>query len=494
MAKSSLQPVTLAAAYRALGVCQAHWARLTHDVGTRDGLQAEAVQNLRQAYTHDPHSVETSYALASVLAETQQVSAAIEVAKRSIALAGTDSEVGRRALPLWHLLSLCLTTRDEYEQAYRMCEAALDLHSHDVAEHMDTFDKEAMLQLKMSQLTFTELTEGANTAVDSADELLSLYAQLFGTPERTKAPTKVTPTAGPPSRSALRSIVGSIRTKSARNSVERGPPAAAATEPALATVGHDFDAPVAITVTNEDGHRRQDHHLHLPFKIRGHHGDHRDTRSLRSEESAEKLGGKEDKVIRTEPQMQQGVSQQPLKSMQHNAAHNALPPPAGHDDQPPEQDVRLPAPHSLHLSNLQERQHQTSILVKVWLFIASLYIRADLYDDAGGAINEATRTVEALETDKTTARNLFEKGWGGGQSVDELWADVHSAVSTVTRDKPASTDMPSAVLSHQPVSCLSTRCRATRRPWLTFPITRMALWVFLNFSWIPLKGRCLRPT
>ena len=73
------------------------------------------------------------------------------------------------------------------------------------------------------------------------------------------------------------------------------------------------------------------------------------------------------------------------------------------------------------------------ILVSLWLFVAGLYLRADLYGDAGDAIEEAFKLVEVLEADKaaqhTNARGLFERGWGGGKSVDELWADVYAAVS-----------------------------------------------------------------
>ncbi len=71
--------------------------------------------------------------------------------------------------------------------------------------------------------------------------------------------------------------------------------------------------------------------------------------------------------------------------------------------------------------------------MKVWLFVAALYLRAGFFEDAGGAIEEAQRLVEAFERERSAqnanALALFQKGWGGGKSVDELWADVWSVVS-----------------------------------------------------------------
>ena len=69
----------------------------------------------------------------------------------------------------------------------------------------------------------------------------------------------------------------------------------------------------------------------------------------------------------------------------------------------------------------------------MWLFIAELYIRAESLDDASGAIQEAHKLVESFELQvaaaDSSARAFYFKGWGGGKSVDEMWADVLSSVS-----------------------------------------------------------------
>ena len=534
-----LRPKTVAAAYRAMGIGHAHWARLTSEDDRRGELYAQALEYLQRAISFDGTSVETAFALARVLADTQDVPAALEIIRRTIAFtqnagdngsyAGTDtqsdaqSEEGaedmeRQLIPIWHLLALCLTAQDEYEPAMRMCDAAFNQFgdsselfgrsgsqadpekqnriTRGLVDQMDNFERETVLQVKMSQLTFMELTEGIESAVESSNEVLALYARLFRSPAQLKAPTKAPPPTvmqTPPSRNGgtLRSIAGSIRPRSARNSPERDTTrqaSHASTAPRSSTGSGGASAnangqlggsPIAITVTNEDGvssgksKHEHHHHLHIPFNLKGHHGDHPDTGSVRSKKSAEQLRRSSlndyEKPLpvplldsdvtdhahsaANPPAIEQAVNhsmspetpakpQQPLKEMQHNAPHDAWPEPAGHGGQPPEQDLRLPAPHPAsnamplsHFGSLQERQHMISVLVNVWLFVAGLYIRAEMYEDAGGAVDEALSFVETFEVDKgaeqANARKLFEKGWGGGRSVDELWGDVYSAVSGV---------------------------------------------------------------
>ncbi|KAK5139998.1 hypothetical protein LTR32_007069, partial [Rachicladosporium monterosium] len=298
---SRLRPDTLASAHRAIGISQAHWARITYDTDARAGLQKNAESSLRRSRFYDQNDLETAYGRARVQAETQNVPAAIEITKRAIAAtnasqANDDGErehyiKQRQLVPLWHLLALCLTTRDEHDTAVKMCNAAfdqfgestilfgrqgmLDSNSRSRAQRglvdsMDDFEKEGLLQVKMTELTLTELMEGAERAADFSDEVLRLYVRLFGNPEQLKSTSKPPQTAAsmapPPTRGGggtLRSIAGSIRPKSARNSVERDTsrqvssnlPALPETGPArqTATNGQAAGPPISITVTNENG-------------------------------------------------------------------------------------------------------------------------------------------------------------------------------------------------------------------------------------------------
>jgi tetratricopeptide (TPR) repeat protein len=502
-----LKPSTLAAAYRAIGISQAHWARLTYDPDTRPALQAGALTHLRRAEALDPDSIETCYALASHLAETRDVASAIVTIRRMLSanqsaehgVHATDYTRKRQLVPLWHLLALCLSAKDQHEAAFKMCEAALGQFgdsdvlfgdsmpnnadsekqssatslSRGLVDQMDGFEKEVILQIKMTQLTFTELMEGPSAAVDMTDELLGLYARLFGKVEQAKAP-KPPPTAVSvaPSRAggALRSIAGSIRPRH-RASTEQSSPRVVSHGSRLeppptngqpnASGGAEMGSPIAITVTNEDGvssdrgRGRQDHR-HNPFKLRSSVSDNRSrsrslggkNRPIPNENDQPPLPPPKDVPTSSQPPVVPAINNsdqkhpdQPLSSISHSSnSHTDWPPPAGHDNQPPQQDVRLPTSHpasatapATSFSGIQQQRHKVGLLVKVWLFIAELYIRAESLDDASGAIQEAHKLVESFELQvaaaDSSARAFYSKGWGGGKSVDEMWADVLSSVS-----------------------------------------------------------------
>ncbi|KAH9830068.1 putative cation-transporting ATPase [Teratosphaeria destructans] len=524
-----LLPPTLAAAYRSTAATQAHWARSTFQSESRSSLLSDAIGNLREAQSYDADNIETAYALSRLLAETRQIPEAIQVIQRCIARerhsTGDEDDDERdkqkQLIQMWHLLSQCLTARDEYDPAMQMCAAAFDQfgesqvlfgriiggrQTRGVIDSMDTLEKEAILEVKMSQITFIELTEGPQAGVDRSQELLGLYNRLFGALQQPKTAFKQTTAVAqpPPPRTSgtLRSIVGSIRPQTARRNGATAPSndnatlarkRAGSSQPApMGTDGQATGAPIAITVTNEDGasdekeqsHDQQQHHLHLPFKIRGHAGSLHSKKSREDFSEKQGVNGTNDgraasARVTTEPRSPPSVSgppqldgavqssdfaqggHQPLREMAHNTSPDVWPPPAGHSDQPPEQDVRLPAPHPSvdaqpmsHSESLHERQHKTSMLVGVWLFIAGLYVRAEFYDDAQGAIIEAYGLVETFEAEKATAganaRKLFEKGWGAGKSVDTLWGDVYAAKGALATAR----DLPFQAIEHYEKSLL----------------------------------------
>ncbi|KAF2484622.1 hypothetical protein BDY17DRAFT_132265 [Neohortaea acidophila] len=510
-AESGLKSTTLAAGYRAIGTGQANRARMIEDTHARPELQAEALENLRLAHDYDRESIETAYALALLLAETRDVPDAIQVLKRAIASPGpvgeddeedeTDDFARERLLlPVWHLLALCLTASDGYEQAARMCEAAFEqfgdsatLYGHSeqrnsaeygekgdlpngLVDQMEGYEKETILQIKMTQITLFELTEGAEMAVDASYELLGLYARLFGN-LNTRRPTTAQPpptavSATPTKRGGtLRSLAGSIRSKPGRASMERDPrtgsrasivprrPDAANGANETPRTDDNVGLPIAITVTNEDGvaTEKSHHHMHLPFRRRDH-GGLKTTGSISSmRKPSERLSTLMEKTTsppspatNNETLAEKSVPPendssklataptQPLGEMAHNISKDALPHPPGHEQQPPEQDVRLPAPHpstnlvpDARLPTVQDRQQRFTLLVKIWLFTAGLYLRAELLDDASSAIDEAHQLVGAFEievgAELSSARRFFDKGWGGGNSVDALWAETWSA-------------------------------------------------------------------
>ena len=76
-----------------------------------------------------------------------------------------------------------------------------------------------------------------------------------------------------------------------------------------------------------------------------------------------------------------------------------------------------------------QQRHTLTLLTKIWLLIAALYRRAGMPVDAQGALSEATKHVESVETaiatrDGSSAENLAMPGYGGLKSCGELWADI----------------------------------------------------------------------
>ncbi len=521
-APKPLQPRTLAAAYRAIGTSKAHWSKLTYELEARSSLRTEAVSSLRLSSQHDLYSLETAHALASVLAESRDVPAAVQVIRNAVKLAeaqnmdNSDEESAaqlrakRDFVPLWHLLALCMTAKDDYEQAASICEFAFDQcgesfslsgestrQSRSAIEKpaigsmrallgsMEGVEKARFIEIKTTKLALIELMDGAEVAVDFSHELLALYSKLFGNPESLQTHMRPPRTAvsTTPSKKAgtLRSLAGSIRPRSARTSHEQNTQGlemmSALNEKELPAPGNTRNnangattaVPIAITVTSEDGvssDKKHEHHHHFPFKLRGQQGDWREHGNLGTSRSKESLHEKQLPQLpkadmiptdKNEKNNQESASvlpavtssmsgnqsagpQQPLGKIAHNSSHDTQPPPPGHQDQPPEQDVRLPVLHpalgfspEVRLSSAHDKQFRLSILVDIWLFIAGLYQRADLHDNASGAISEALKHVELYQADMAAeganARQMYEKGWGAGKSLDELWADVWAAVS-----------------------------------------------------------------
>jgi len=130
---------------------------------------------------------------------------------------------------------------------------------------------------------------------------------------------------------------------------------------------------------------------------------------------------------------------QPLSRNAHNFHPQQQPPPFAHKHPTPHQDVRLPtiSPNTSstqpapRFPKARERQHALSLLVKIWLLIASLYRRAGLPDDARGACDEAITHVQTIEAEvaaqtSSSSRAFEERDWGCSGSVEELWGDVYT--------------------------------------------------------------------
>lgn len=536
-------------AYHALGTSEANWARWTYDASSRSEIQAKAVQYLRQALDSrwgNSDDLEILYTYALLLAESRDIPGAVRLVKAALAQQITraenvpglvvdglapDTGVGggsldfaheRKLVPFWHLLALLLTARADPTNASKACDAAFeqfqdlsnlfgnedlrpdqlnekekqrDGSGYALVDRMGRFEKEGIIQIKITQITLIEELEGPTAAVDSSTELLALYARLFGDLHSDKGKTDTRLPPKPP-KSAISSIRASIlgRGRSRKRGENTLSVAQVSTRPS--TRGTATTAAPTIQVTDETGSaavQTNGHHESPSMFRRKSQYDGCGTPSSRpesvklrkrstsvrrrSEESARPEStltatdpipitdatANEDgtverdfasittaprpstatpSVVGTSPRPSVGPDQ-PLREIPHNLPREQLPPPPEHDDQPPKQDTRLPAPHPAtkkatpepRFAVIQERRHKVTLLVELWTFVAGMYIRAALFDDGKGAIDEAEELVQSLENEIATvsssAKAFSGKSWGGGKPVEELWGDVWAKVNSI---------------------------------------------------------------
>jgi tetratricopeptide (TPR) repeat protein len=355
-----------------------------------------------------------------------------------------------------------------------------------LVDQMESFERGGILEIKMTQLALVEVMEGPDAAVDSCDELLALYTRLFGDPTAEKSRLQPPAATIAPPKSAIGTVKGSMfRSRGSvkgtqRDSTLRNSPTTGSHPSAEVA---QVNAAPTIQVTEDHGaHHGKSHHHHLPFHHK--HEDEktgvtrspskllkRSSNSLRrrseiaNEQSVDVPGvpvnttngpPARSNTVRTKSPRRSSMSSSIRKSIEsndrqlrpiaHNMSHTAEPLPSGHTRQPPKQDVRLATPFpgadyippDPHFSQIQIRRHKVTLLVDIWGFICRLYTRAGMFDDAKGAVNEALKLAETFEAEvaqgESSSKAFADRGWGGGRSVEKLWADAFTAVSRPTYD------------------------------------------------------------
>ncbi|KUJ19926.1 uncharacterized protein LY89DRAFT_779805 [Mollisia scopiformis] len=507
-----IAPRVFAVAWRCIGIGHAQWSRLTYDASSRSEIQLQAIKCFRKALSPEYEStkdVETLFALGMVLAERRELPAAIEVVKAGLlpnSSSNHTNELGphtrrfareRSLIPLWHLMALLLSARQEFTTAARSCEGAFEqfrdpkflfgeadlpgtyrsAHLNEkrspqhqgIVDNMDDFEKQGVLEVKMTQLALIEVLEGPDIAVNASDELLSLYTRLFGDPQKESA-TSISASntlTGPPKSSAgtIRSIRGSIFSRTGRSSVRKPPlsgntiteeKSASDLRPHTTQTMASMRAPT-IHVTNENGSAtsRKEHsqHHHEKLQKRNDSVSKKKGGSLRkrSGSTSRKRSSSEGNSARPTVVDDEKFFTPPLDSANHdewfkdnqtdsregsagnapnqlNTVSRPLPPKSqqmnykekslkpAYSNPSIAQDNRLPhiSPYSsstnpvTRFSKEQERRRRTTILVKVWLLISGFYRRASLYEDCRGAIAEAEKLVRGVENEisKDTTGNI----------------------------------------------------------------------------------------
>lgn len=446
--------------YRAIGIAKAHWSRWTPFSEIRSELQTEALTLLQKACSLSEPHFSTLYALAILCAETRDISQAIrctKIALQRIASAGSGF-AAREQCAFWHLMTLLLTSQQDFDTALQSSAAALDdvlgltsesrngstsesVEKHPeklvayAADDLECDDLQKVMELQISYLALVELTDGSEAALNHSNELLSLYSTLFRRFEVGDIKPQAEQRMLPPNSSAgtVKSVRGSIfsrkrhmATPSAASTVTAN--SSSPTQPSKVTrpTTQASHAPT-IQVTDESGK--------TPTKKHGHHLIHRShheeaagssNRASTGTQLATSAGMRNATAASADDQMatsttidtmdhaaptasqhdSRSEAKQTLNEVPHASyPHNKTPPPMSHSEQPPEQDVRLPTVHPEtsstspipRFSKVQAQKHALVVLTKTWLTVATLYKRSHMFEDAREACEEAAKVAAKIE-------------------------------------------------------------------------------------------------
>ncbi|KAK0665980.1 hypothetical protein QBC41DRAFT_157453 [Cercophora samala] len=470
-------PRSMALAWQSIGLANAQWARMTYESESRAIFQEKAIQCLRWSLSPEFGSVvdvRGVFALGVLYAEQRKLSVAIELVKTALLADKAVQEHEelhngpywreRSLIPLWHLLALMLSARQDYVLAARACEGAIeqfkdpivlfgsrDLNGGFRSEHlneaavekaggdgivdeMDDFEKESILEIKMTQLAILELVEGPTVAVNASTELLTLFPRLFGDlGEPTLELSKVEP---PKTMATMRSVRDSMfGGRAGKGHQPRQSVATSRPQTATTTLTQQTSSETAI-----DGQSSR-------RSLRSGSLNGRSRNSLRKRDRS----GSRQRAMSSGPPVPplNGDKYQPTFEDPNGPQHftfasktvaGTLRPETTNSsalsrrtDGPSEMGTGTlesfsPLLPFVQFSQEHSKRKRKGILVKVWLTIAGFYRRAGLLDDAQKAIAEAQKIVQSFEgdvvSDTSGALNTRTAGWGMEKSVEAVLADV----------------------------------------------------------------------
>lgn len=488
------QPVhgyIIAQAWQAIGLSHAYWSRATYEASSRAEIQSRAIRCLRRSLSSEfgrSKDMRSLFAVSLLLAERKELATAIELVRSALMSDKEDVDdyslyhgaywQERSLIPLWHLLSLLLSARQDYPMAVRACEGALDQFKdpmilfgkqdgsfrsdhlnennekdsaveapYGLVDEMDDLEKEGILEVKMTQLALVELQDGPNAAVNASYELLTLFTRLFG---NVGAQPVTNASSEPPKTSATSR--GGIRGSIFGGKSDRtGPPTRQASN---ATVNEKRNTTLPVRpVTSQT----------TAASVQGNDDVSRPPRSRRGSSAQRSESGRRNslkKRNRSESRGRAGsinsVSQQPTvvdgepfftptvevsqPDMSQSLSKGTNPRIAGLSREKTVSSLKSilsanskttefsdlsPAhgyvtPHLLPLvtfSKEKERTRRTTVLVKVWMMIAGFYRRAGMLDECKAAVSEGQKLVQGLETE--AARDASGPGSIGGAGWGE---------------------------------------------------------------------------
>ncbi|KOS18577.1 putative cargo-transport protein [Escovopsis weberi] len=497
--RSNVPPQTIALAWQAAGLAHANWSRKTSDAGGRGDIQAKAIRCLRRSLAPEfgrSKDVRSFFSLGLLLAERRELVAAIEIVRTSlIASHGYEEDYNlfygpywleRSLMPMWHLLALLLTARQDYIMASKACEGVFEQfkdptvlfgkadgsfrseHLNDMSggseggrglvDEMDDLEKEGILDVKMTQLALVELLEGPDVAVSASYDLLTLFARLFG-------PTDVEPRMRPPvvheppkTSATFRTIKAGIFGSHRLRPGTRQPTALTVDDkqvsnmPVRPATSHAPQASASPTLqVGGDGAQGDDDPTRSRSESLGqprHRSESRRRNSLKkkqqpprnpSRQRSSSAGGASHHVVDGEGaaagqshdffssggrRLQSRIANQRGNTLSSLTSYlSGNSRPTDISDLTADATLALPCLFPIvSVPQDKGRYQRLSILVKVWLMIGGFYRRAGALDDCQEAIFEAQKLVESIE--KELCKGEHEGLGGAGKP--SAWAERKS--------------------------------------------------------------------
>ncbi|KAK1979958.1 LOW QUALITY PROTEIN: filamentation protein [Colletotrichum cereale] len=488
----AIRPHLIALSWQAIGLSQAHWSRTTYDAASRTEIQTKAIRCLRKSLSQElgrTRDVRSLFALGLLLAERRELTPAIDIVKTALISnksADDDQDLyhgpywqQRSLIPLWHLLALLLSARQDYNMAAKACEGAFDQFGdpsvlfgrqdlHFKSEHlneaeaqdekianerrgavddMDDAERESILEVKMTQLALLELLEGPDVAVNAGSELMSLFMRLFGSLETkpTMQPPKTVDTMVPRSSAGTlkRSFFGSTRARQA----------SIADSDKTTTPSRPQTSATSIAPTIHNGSPTEKKTRRLSSVTRRARSESGKRSSLQSSGArkrtssvssagtnphaptvvdgevfftpADELQQSEFFPLTGNRQASTASSVSRGRSLHHLESYTSQKSRSTNFSEISASGtytISNPLP-LIHFPLDTERRQRT-----VWLMIAGFYRRADLFEDAKGAISEAQKLVGVLEAevarDPTGSLSMRGNTWAERKGVDQLLGDV----------------------------------------------------------------------
>ncbi|KAI5300138.1 hypothetical protein KEM56_002696, partial [Ascosphaera pollenicola] len=390
----------------------------------------------------------------------------------------------RDTIPLWHLFALLLSAKGDLDASHRTCVAGLndvETFSSDISRQIwgdvevqssasttelqkntlhevEAREKESIIELRLTQLSLIEALYGPEAALNHSDQLLRLFGRLFSQHDvkasNTKAKSQTSSQQPQQHLAPPHTISEKPRAGSSRGSIfsrrKNSRKAEANGDAASYTQIHQTSAPTPIYAEPAQIQDDRSKSNGLVDEILQSNRASRDNKRAGEIEVKLENGGEPAATY----QLSQREGGEPMTA---GISQDAMPLPRPDEDNTPEDNKELaiasmganvdmaaagsvtskwpnqsvsPTGALITLTKLQSRKHVCCVLAKIWLFIAGLFRRAELFDEAREACNEANEQATRLESlvasEKPSAKGLADPGWGLSRSADELWADVYA--------------------------------------------------------------------